>query len=91
MTSFFWLIIPAILAMWGMIAWHVWLAFKAVHLDADFFAPAGLAAFASFLFCGPFCVVVWYVLLLRSIYLSHRPARNIRRVGLDTLRLGALS
>lgn len=71
MSTFAYVIIPVILAMWSLIGFLVWTAFKAERLGEDFFAPAGIAAFASFLFCGPFCVVVWYALLLRAIFLSH--------------------
>ena len=67
---FFAIIIPIILAMWSLIAYLVWSAMKADALGPDFIAPAGIAALASFLFCGPFCIVVWYVLLLRAICLS---------------------
>lgn len=70
--TFAMVIIPLILLAWCGVAYLVWSAFRATMLDADFFAPAGLAAFASFLFCGPFCLAIWYALLLRAIHLSYR-------------------
>jgi hypothetical protein len=65
-------IIPIILGAWTLVSFLLRAAFKAVRLDDDFFAPAGLAALASFLFCGPFCMAIWYALLLRGMALSYR-------------------
>ena len=66
-------IILALMAgAWSLIAFHWFKAMNAVRLDADFMAPAILASFVAFLFTGPFCMVIWYTLLLRAFSLNGR-------------------
>lgn len=65
-------IIAVIAVMWSVIAFHWWKAMDASRLDGDFMGPAIIASFTAFLFTGPFCMVVWFTLLLRAISLNGR-------------------
>jgi len=67
-----WALLPLMLLGWGIVAFTTHSAFQAKKLDDQFGFPASLACFSSFLFCGPFCIAIWYALLLRMIFLSHR-------------------
>ena len=72
--TFAMIVIPLILVAWSFVAFCAWQALKAKTLE-EFLLAAFTAAFTSFLFCGPLCLVIWYILLLRSIWLS-RPKPN---------------
>lgn len=69
MRDLLWLLIPFMLSMWAVIAYHWWKGMEAGYMD-EMLPNAFIACFAAFFFTGPFCLVVAYTFFLRFIWLD---------------------
>lgn len=69
MEAFYYALIPIMLGTWALIAYAWWKGMGAEYLD-EMGPYAAIACFASFLFTGPFCLVIWASFIYRGLWLS---------------------
>lgn len=62
-------IVPIILVMWVLILFMLHNALKAKTLE-EFQDPALICAFAGFLFFGPLVILIWFILILKLIWVT---------------------
>jgi len=68
-SAFDWVLLAVFLTIWLVILRVWWQGLTAEYVD-ELWPPAVIAAVASFLFMGPFCIAIWVSLGFRFICLD---------------------